>query len=91
MIVMAGPASVSALLLGVISAFIPCAQANTALISLHADYIRRRINLMGSTALLDSRKPVKQLRQKQRPRRFWVRPGRSRAWWDNFRAEIVIA
>ena len=91
MIIVAAHASVSALLLGVISALISCAQANIALISLHADYIRRRINLMRSTALLDSRKPVKRLRQKQKPRRFWVRPGRATAWWDNFRAEIVIA
>ncbi len=47
--------------------------------------------MMRSIALFDSRKPVKGLRQKQKARRFWVRPGRATAWWDNFRAEIVIA
>ena len=47
--------------------------------------------MMRSIALFDSRKPVKRLRQKQKARRFWVRPGRATAWWDNFRAEIVIA
>ena len=88
--VMAG-FTVSSLLLTLTSALVSCVQVNIALISLHADYVRRRINPMKSIALFDSRKPVKQLRQEQKPRRFWVRPGRATAWWDNFRVEIVIA
>lgn len=29
-------------------------------------------------------------RQLARPRRFWVRPGRTSAWWDNFVGGIMI-
>lgn len=29
-------------------------------------------------------------RQLARPRRFWVRPGRASAWWDNFVGGIMI-
>ena len=25
-----------------------------------------------------------------RPRRFWIRPGRTKAWWDNFITDVVV-
>ena len=28
--------------------------------------------------------------KRRRRRRYWVRPGRTRAWWDNFIAEVVV-
>lgn len=29
--------------------------------------------------------------QDQRPRRFWVRPGRTSAWWDNMMENVTVA
>ena len=28
--------------------------------------------------------------KKRRQRRYWVRPGRTRVWWDNFVNEVVV-
>ena len=34
--------------------------------------------------------PIRTRRERRRPRRFWVRPGRTTVWWDNFVAGIVV-
>ncbi|XP_046841818.1 putative nuclease HARBI1 [Xenia sp. Carnegie-2017] len=39
----------------------------------------------------DATKVLKRVKKKKvRPRRFWTRPGRTSAWWDNFASEIVV-
>lgn len=32
----------------------------------------------------------KMMRKQRRTRRFWVRPGRTTAWWDNFVTGVVV-
>ncbi|XP_046844789.1 putative nuclease HARBI1 [Xenia sp. Carnegie-2017] len=40
----------------------------------------------------DATKVLKRVKKKKvRPRRFWTRPGRTSAWWDNFASEIIVA
>lgn len=38
-----------------------------------------------------TRRRLKRLMRVAKPRRFWVRPGRTRAWWDNFVTDTVIS
>ena len=37
-----------------------------------------------STTQNGRQKPLRRAGKQCRPRRFWVRPGRTSAWWDNF-------
>ena len=37
-----------------------------------------------STGQNGRQKQLKRVGKQCRPRRFWVRPGRTSAWWDNF-------
>ena len=72
--------------------FLACFQANLDFLFLPADYSRRRQNIIRLLSLPVSKGGrLKRLGGcPPRPRRFWVRPGRTSAWWDNFLAHIVI-
>lgn len=50
-----------------------------------------RLESMNSSSLIKRSRDHRQLRagRYRAPRRYWVKPGRSRAWWDNFVANIV--
>ena len=77
------------LILGLISSLIACFQTSSAL---QVDYYRRRQKIIRSLSLqLSKVGRLKRLRGfPPRPRRFWVRPGRTSAWWDNFVAQKVV-
>ena len=82
-----------AILLGLISSLIACIQLHvTMLLNVHGEYLRKRINIMKMFSVSTSQKIVlKRLKEKPaRPRRFWVRPGRTSAWWDNFASQTVV-
>jgi hypothetical protein len=82
-----------AILLGLISSLIACIQLHvTMLLNVHGEYLRKRINIMKMFSVSTSQKIVlKRLKKKPaRPRRFWVRPGRTSAWWDNFASQTVV-
>ena len=50
-----------------------------------------RLESMNSASSIKRSHDLRQLRagRYRAPRRFWVKPGRSRTWWDNFVANIV--
>ena len=78
------------MLFALISTLIACLELNAALINLYTLILRKRQNLLRS--FVDG--PL-QTGQRSRPkpytqRRFWTRPGRTSAWWDNFVSGIFI-
>ena len=81
-----------AILLGLISSLIACIELHVAMLNVHGEYLRKRMNIMKMLSVSTSQKIVsKRLKKKPaRPRRFWVRPGRTSAWWDNFVSQIVV-
>ena len=66
---------------------------NVALYNLYATALHGRRNAVCLPLL--SNGPQQTLRRyRVRPyseRRFWTRPGRTSAWWDNFVHEVVIS
>lgn len=80
------------MLLCLLSLWIACLEINVALYNLYATALHRRRNTVCSALL--SNGPQQTLRRyRVRPyleRRFWTRPGRTSAWWDNFVHEVVI-
>ncbi len=64
------------------------------MLSCQADYERMRATLVRLLSMPVARNvAVKRLnkRRKARPRRFWVRPGRTNAWWSGFVNQIVVS
>ena len=84
----AGRNQIPALLLGLISSLLTCLQINVAMINHHLNYVGDRLSisrlLFASSDQCVRLKRLKRLRKQPRPRRFWIRPGRTSAWWDNF-------
>ena len=72
--------------------WIACLEINVALYNLYATALHRRPNTVSSALL--SNLPRQTLRRYQvrlyLEQRFWTRPGRTSAWWDNFVHEVVI-
>ena len=71
-----------------ISSLLACMQLNVALLNVEISYGRRRVDICKlfslSTGQNGRQKQLKRVGMQCRPRRFWVRPGRTSAWWDNF-------
>ena len=63
-------------------------QQNVALLNAEISYARRRLDICKlftlSTGQNSRRTQLKRVGKQCRPRRFWARPGRTSAWWDNF-------
>ena len=82
------------LLLGLISSLVACMQVNLAMITAHLNYVKQRVDIFKLLSLSDGRigrqRQLKRLGREPRPRRFWVRPGRTSAGWDNFVNQMVI-
>ena len=78
----------ASVLLGLISSLLACMQLNVALLNAEISYARRRLGICKlfalSTAQNGRQNQTRRARKQCRPRRFWVRPGRTSAWWDNF-------
>ena len=72
-----------------ISTLIACLELNIALCNLNS--LQKRVNRIFRTVLL-SQAPTMRLQRRFKPyeRRFWTRPGRTSAWWDNFVNEVVM-
>lgn len=59
----------------------------------HADYLQKRMNIIRILSSLGTGTGVvKRLGKKRRrqKRRFWIRPGRTSAWWNGFISEVVV-
>ena len=71
-----------------ISSLLACLQLNVALLNAEVSYTRRRLDICKlftlSTGQNGRQKQLKRVGKQCRPRRFWVRPRRTSAWWDNF-------
>ena len=76
--------------LSVISSLIAYLELSMALV--HMTIVRQRIrnNFRQSLTSKDTRKATRRS-QPYKQRRFWTRPGRTSAWWDNFVNEVVVA
>ena len=74
-------------LLSVISSLIAYLELSMALV--HMNIVRQRIrnNFRQSLMSKDTRKATRRS-QPYKQRRFWTRPGRTSAWWDNFVNEL---
>ena len=79
---------IASVLLGLISSLLACMQLNVAILNAEISYARRRLDICKlftlSTGRNGRQKQLKRVEKQCRPRRFWVRPGRTSAWWDNF-------
>ena len=74
---------VASLLVALISSLISCVQINAAVINLHNQYIRDRQDVLRLLSMNSGHHKVKK-RANHHRRRFWTRPGRTSAWWNNF-------
>ena len=52
--------------------------------------VYHRIKAQVSVSISLSRQQIRGKVFKKRQRRFWVRPGRTQDWWDNFIREVVV-
>ena len=75
--------------MAIISSLITYLELSIALV--HMNIVRQRIrnNCRQSLVSKDTRKAMR-LSQPYKQRRFWTRPGRTSAWWDNFVNEVVV-
>ena len=73
------------MLLELISSLLACMQQNVALLNAEISYARRRLDICKlftlSTGQNGRQKQLKRVGKQCRPRRYWVRPGRTSAWW----------
>ena len=87
---------ITSVIIWLISSILACMELNVALLNAKISYARRRLDIFKlfcslSTGQNVRQKQLKRAGKQHRPRRFWVRPGRTSAWWDNFVNQIVIA
>ena len=77
----------ASVLLELISSLLACMQQNVALLNAEISYARRRLDICKlftlSTGQNGRQKKLKRGGKQCRPRRYWVRPGRTSAWWNN--------
>ena len=83
----------SCVMLALISSIIASIQLNHAIIDIQENYKRRRLNLsrlLSTTKSTFTRVKRLRCRRESKERRFWTRPGRTSAWWNNFADQVVI-
>ena len=83
----------SCVMLALISSIIGSIQLNHAIIDTQENYKRRRLNLsrlLSTTTSTFTRVKRLRCRRESKERRFWTRPGRTSAWWNNFADQVVI-
>ena len=84
----------SCVMLALISSIIASIQLNHAIIDIQENYKRRRLNLsrlLSTTTSTFTRVKRLRCRRESKERRFWTRPGRTSAWWNNFADQVVIS
>ena len=70
-------------------------QLNLVLICRQVAFYQQRIRgicqlMMTTTNNTSSRSRINKSKKKRQARRFWVRPGRTQVWWQNFLNNIVV-
>lgn len=78
-------------LLGLLASIMARFQSHFAMLDVQGDYARRRRNIIFFHCRFKTTGGVKRLNRgrQARVRRFWVRLGRTSAWWDNFVDQVV--
>ena len=82
-------------LFSVMSPLFTYIEMNIAIVSVVATHFRRKFGIIQAIESINSNQTIVKRLQLQRrclrrPRRFWVRPGRSSSWWDNMQLGIAI-
>ena len=83
---------VVAVLVSLLAGLISVYQLNCLLLFLNAT-VYHRISKQVSQSIAFSRQNFisrGKVCKKRRQRRYWVRPGRTRVWWDNFVNEVIV-
>ena len=83
----------SCVMLALILSIIASIQLNHEIIDIQENYKRRRLNLsrlLSTTTSTFTRVKRLRCRRESKERRFWTRPGRTSAWWNNFADQVVI-
>ena len=79
---------IASVLLGLISSLLACVQLNVALLNAEISYARGQLDICKlfplSTGQNRQQKQLKRVGKHCCPQRFWVKPGRTSAWWNNF-------
>ena len=69
-------------------------QVNLVLILQTAAHYKRRTNeliaVLTSISSTSSQKGGRKIRKQRKPKRFWIRPGRTGKWWQNFLDNVVV-
>lgn len=85
--------AILSILTALISSIIAFIQLNITVVNYQESYERELAAVIRLLSIPVARnvslKRLNKIRQ-ARPRRFWVRPGRTSAWWESFLNEIVI-
>ena len=79
----------AALLLLILIAVISMQQMNALMIQLYIERYHIRRQLL-CEAIQFSGPTRRRKRKGRRPRKFWVKPGRTTVWWDNFVKGVVV-
>jgi len=81
---------VAAIVLSVVLCLLSLYELNSVLIQCHhAQFSLWRLNMRVQMALAGGSKRCKRGRVRK-PRRVWIRPGRTHIWWDNFLKGVVF-
>nr|XP_023651694.1 putative nuclease HARBI1 [Paramormyrops kingsleyae]XP_023651695.1 putative nuclease HARBI1 [Paramormyrops kingsleyae] len=72
-----------------LSLLLTCIQLNSMLHIVSAAYLRKK-KLIYRSLLFSKETRYRQRHNPFKERQFWVKPGRSSAWWDNFVNESVV-
>lgn len=84
----------SCVMLALISSIIASIQLNHTIIDRQENYKRRRLNLsrlLSTTTSTFTRVKRLRCRRESKERRFWTRPGRTSAWWNNFADQTKLS
>jgi len=82
----------ASLLLGLISCLISCLQINVALLNSKMSHFSSQLNISRLLVLNSLKSTLWRLErdsEQQRRGRYWMRPGRTSAWWHSFTAQLV--
>ena len=86
---MANPLLVAVVLI-ILLCLISSLQLNANLLYLNTVIYNQRKTICSQIATAPN-KIKKKRRKERRSRCFWIRPGRTSAWWDNFVSDVVVA
>ena len=79
--------------MSLISSIVAYFQLHIAILNYQAEYLEKCRSIVRLLSLPTSRNAVVtrlNRRRQAKLRRYWTRPGRTSAWWDNFVVQVII-